>query len=131
MVADDPDDQPDETSLVGRTVQLVVVGVLAGNRAGMCRDFVEDIQVGVATPGQNKITRCGLGVGAPAENMYVGWYYRFLVLFGVLALVVIVGASLDDSLSTVQTAIVVGTVISMAAWFWFYGRWHIITSDTH
>ena len=85
--------------------------------------------MGVATPTQNRITRCGVGIAASGDNMYVGWYYRFLLLFGGLALAVITGAMFDSSLSTERTMIVVSIVIAMALWFWLYGQWHIITSD--
>lgn len=85
--------------------------------------------MGVATPTQNRITRCGVGTAASGDNMYVGWYYRFLLLFGGLALAVITGAMFDSSLSTERTMIVVSIVIAMALWFWLYGQWHIITSD--
>lgn len=97
----------------------------------MRSDFGEGLQVGVAVENKNRITRCGVGSGASGENMYVGWYYRFLLLFGVLCLVVITGAIFDSTLTFRNTTIVVATVVAMALWFWFFGQWKQINSDLH
>lgn len=88
--------------------------------------------MGVATVPRNKITRAGItDSGSGGREIYVGWYRRFLVLFGALALAVIAGASFDSSLGTRQTLVVVGIVIALALWFWFYGQWHLVRSDAH
>lgn len=87
--------------------------------------------MGVAPAKQNILTRCGVGVGAPADTMYVGWYHRFLALFGLLALAVIAGVSFDSSVSTGQSSVVVVTVVAMMLWFWFFGQWQQIQSDLH
>lgn len=88
--------------------------------------------MGVAPQSNKTITRCGLGEAALREdNMYRGWYERFVLLFGVLCLVVIGGVSLDSSLGIGQKSAVIVTVMAMAAWFWFVGQWHIIRSDLH
>ncbi len=72
-----------------------------------------------------------MGTSANGEDMYDAFYRRFLLVFAALTLAVIVGASLDSSLSTGRTLIVVGIVITMALWFWFFGQWQNIKSDTH
>lgn len=88
--------------------------------------------MGVATVPRNKITRAGItDSGSGGREIYVGWYRRFLVLFGALALAVIAGASFDSSLGTRQTLVVVSIVIALALWFWFYGQWHLVRSDAH
>src|SRR5699024_7002103 len=38
---------------------------------------------------------------------------------------------LDPDLTPGPTSVVVGTVIGLVLWFWIYGQWHDITSDTH
>lgn len=88
--------------------------------------------MGVSPAPRNRITRAGItDPGSGGRQLYVGWYRRFLVLFGLLALAVIAGASLDSSLGTQQTLMVVGITILLALWFWFYGQWHVIRTDAH
>lgn len=87
--------------------------------------------MGVAQASQNRITRCGVGGAASGDSLYAGWYGRFLILFGFLALTVIAGVWFDSSLNLQQRLIVGITVVAMAAWFWFFGQWTIIQSDLH
>lgn len=87
--------------------------------------------MGIAAQRANRITRAGIGTAAPSENIYVGWYRRFLILFAVLGGAVIAGVFFDSGLTNEQRLVVAGTVIAMGLWFWLYGQWHQITSDTH
>lgn len=88
--------------------------------------------MGVSAISSKKITRAGVTDSNPGEgDVYTGWYRRFLVLFGVLCLAVAVGVWLDESLTQQQQLIVSGTVVAMVAWFCFFGRWDLISSDLH
>lgn len=85
--------------------------------------------MGINTGPANRITRAGIAASNEPEEIYLRWYHRFLLMFAALALAVIVGVSLDSSVSNLDRSIVISTVVGMALWFWFVGQWSAIKSD--
>lgn len=88
--------------------------------------------MGVTPKRQNRIARGGLGEAAlDGDNMYVTWYRRFMLLFGLLCLIVIGAAWFNTDLSQTRQIIITVTSLGLMAWFWFVGQWHIVRSDLH
>lgn len=87
--------------------------------------------MGVTAQSARRFTRAGHAADSPAESMYVGWYRNFLLMFAALIIAVIAGALFDSRLTTEQRLVVISTVSAMVLWFWFYGQWHMIRSDSH
>lgn len=88
--------------------------------------------MGVRAPQTNFITRCGVGYNAPTgDNVYVGWYWRFVVLFGILAAVTAALALVSAELDLSRKVAVAGIMLALVLWFWFYGQWQQIRSDLH
>lgn len=88
--------------------------------------------MGVTATRTNFMTRCGMGENAPTgDNVYVGWYWRFVVLFGVLAAVTGTLALFSSELDFTSGLAVAGIMLALVLWFWFYGQWNQIQSDLH
>lgn len=88
--------------------------------------------MGVTPASPNRMTRCGLGEAALAsDNMYASWYWRFILLFGGLAVCVVGAAWLNTSLTRNQQYTVTGVTIALVLWFWCYGQWDQIKTDAH
>ena len=88
--------------------------------------------MGVIPNKQNVITRCNLGQFAlNNDNMYAAWYRRFVLLFGALGLITIAASWLKSDLSTTRQIVITATVLALLGWFWFFGQWHLVTSDFH
>lgn len=80
----------------------------------------------------NRLTRCGISdPSAREEALYRTWYYRFLIVFAVIAGALIISGLVVPGFSWTERLGIVGSIGFLIAWFWFFGRWDVVSSDLH
>ncbi len=79
-----------------------------------------------------QLSRDGLGEPVGDNDLvYKRWYDRFLIIFGVIAVLSIIAAVADSSVPLEPRLAGAALTVGLMIWFHWRGRWDQVTSDRH